>query len=82
MDFTVLGLIDPSLTINIIQDEKIKEKIKLEMPKRVENVIKCKNPRCVTSVEKHMTHIFTLLNEEKGQYRCEYCDEVYSFPEL
>lgn len=82
MDFRVLGLIDPNLTINIIENETITEKIKLEMPKRVENVIKCKNPRCVTSLEKHITHIFTLLNEEKGQYRCEYCDEVYAFPEL
>lgn len=82
MDFTVLGLIDPTLTINIIQNEKIKEKIKLEMPKRVEDVIKCKNPRCITSSEKHITNIFTLLNEEKGEYRCEYCDEVYAFPEV
>lgn len=82
MDFTVLGLIDPTLTINIIQDEEIKEKIKLEMPKRVEDVIKCKNPRCITSSEKHITNIFTLLNEEKGEYRCEYCDEVYAFPEV
>ena len=82
LDFTVLGLIDPNLTINIIKDEKIKEKIKLEMPKRVENVIKCKNPRCVTSVEKHITNIFTLLNEEKGEFKCEYCDEVYAFPDL
>lgn len=82
MDFRVLGLIDPNLTINIIEDEAIKEKIKLEMPKRVENIIKCKNPRCITSLENHITHIFTLLNEEKGQYKCDYCDEVYSFPEL
>ena len=82
MDFTVLGLIDPNLTINIIKDERIKEKIKLEMPKRVENVIKCKNPRCITSSEQHITNIFTLLNEEKGEYRCEYCDEVYAFPDL
>ena len=82
MDFAVLGLIDPTLTINIIEDEKIKEKIKLEMPKRVEDVIKCKNPRCVTSIEPSITNIFTLLNEEKGEYRCEYCDEVYAFPEL
>lgn len=82
VDLTVLGLIDPNLTINIIEDEKITEKIKLEMPTRVEDVIKCKNPRCITSSERHITNIFTLLNEEKGEYKCEYCDEVYAFPDL
>lgn len=82
VDLTVLGLIDPNLTINIIEDEKITEKIKLEMPTRVEDVIKCKNPRCITSSERHITNIFTLLNEDKGEYKCDYCDEVYAFPEL
>lgn len=82
VDLTVLGLIDPNLTINIIEDEKITEKIKLEMPIRVEDVIKCKNPRCITSSERHITNIFTLLNEDKGEYKCDYCDEVYAFPEL
>ena len=82
MDFTVLGLIDPNLTINIIEDEVIKEKIKLKIPERVDDVIKCKNPRCITSVEKYITHTFFLVDEEKGQYRCQYCDEIYTFPEL
>ena len=76
MDFTVLGLIDPYLTINIIEGEVIKEKIKLKLPKTVENVIKCKNPRCITSVEASINHIFHLVDEEKGEYRCEYCDET------
>ncbi|AFS77776.1 aspartate carbamoyltransferase regulatory chain [Gottschalkia acidurici 9a] len=82
MDFTVLGLIDPNLTINIIEDEVIKEKIKLKIPERVDDVIKCKNPRCITSVEKYITHTFFLVDEERGQYRCQYCDEIYTFPEL
>ena len=76
MDFTVLGLIDPNLTINIIEGEVIKEKIKLKLPKTVENVLKCKNPRCITSVEASMNNIFHLVDEEKGEYRCEYCDET------
>jgi len=76
MDFTVLGLIDPYLTINIIEGEVIKEKIKLKLPETVENVIKCKNPRCITSVETGITHIFHLVDEKKGEYRCEYCDET------
>ena len=76
MDFTVLGFIDPNLTINIIEGEVIKEKIKLKLPKTVENVIKCKNPRCITSVETNINHIFHLVDEKKGEYRCEYCDEA------
>lgn len=82
MDFTVLGLIDPNLTINIIEDEVIKEKIKLKTPERVDDVIKCKNPRCITSIEKYITHTFFLVDEEQGKYRCQYCDEIYTFPEL
>jgi aspartate carbamoyltransferase regulatory subunit len=76
MDFTVLGFIDPTLTINVIEGEVIKEKIKLKLPKTVENVIKCKNPRCITSVEASINHIFHLVDEKKGEYRCEYCDET------
>jgi aspartate carbamoyltransferase regulatory subunit len=76
IDFTVLGFIDPNLTINIIEGEVIKEKIKLKLPKIVENVIKCKNPRCITSVEASINHIFHLVDEKKGEYRCEYCDET------
>jgi aspartate carbamoyltransferase regulatory subunit len=76
IDFTVLGFIDPNLTINIIEGEVIKEKIKLKLPKRVENVIKCKNPRCITSVEASVNHIFHLVDEKNGEYRCEYCDET------
>lgn len=82
IDFTVLGLIDPTMTINIIEDEKIKKKIKLSIPEKVEDVIKCKNPRCVTSVEKSIPHIFLLFDKEKLEYRCQYCDEVYTFSEV
>lgn len=79
IDFTVLGLIDPNITIDIIEDEKIKEKMKLSLPERVEDIIKCKNPRCVTSIEKYSPHVFYLVDEKKGEYRCQYCDEIYTF---
>lgn len=78
IDYTVLGLIDPSITINIIENEKVTEKINLHLPEKVENIIKCKNPRCVTSVEKYVPHVFYLVDENKGEYRCKYCDEIYT----
>ena len=76
INFDILGLIDPNITVNIIQDEKITRKIKLKMPNKVENVILCKNPRCITSTEKYIPHIFHLENPEQRTYRCEYCDEI------
>lgn len=79
IDFTVLGIIDPNITIDIIENENIKEKVKLRLPDRVENVIKCKNPRCITSVEKYIPHVFYIVNEEKGEYRCKYCDEITKY---
>lgn len=82
IDFTVLGLIDPNITINVIENEVKTQKIKLETPEKVENVIKCKNPRCITSVEKQITHTFYLINKEKGEYRCEYCDEIYKLTDI
>lgn len=78
LDYTVLGFIDPNITIDIIQNEEKVQKIKPKLPSRVENVIKCKNPRCITSVEKYIPHIFYLVDEAKGEYRCKYCDEIIS----
>ncbi|WP_416198219.1 MAG: aspartate carbamoyltransferase regulatory subunit [Sporanaerobacter sp.] len=77
LDLTMLGFIDPNITIAIIEDEKIKEKIHLSLPKKIENVIECKNPRCVTSIERNIVHKFVLVDEEKGIYKCEYCDHNY-----
>ena len=82
LDYTVLGLLDPNITIDVIEKETIKEKISLKLPERVENVIKCKNPRCITSVEKYVPHIFYLIDEKKGEYRCKYCDEIYKVSEM
>jgi aspartate carbamoyltransferase regulatory subunit len=76
INFDLLGLIDPNITVNVIEDEKITRKINLKLPERVENVILCKNPRCITSTEKYVPHIFCLENEQNRSYRCEYCDEI------
>jgi aspartate carbamoyltransferase regulatory subunit len=78
INFNILGLIDPHITVNIIENEVITEKIKLKLPEKVENVILCKNPRCITSTEKYIPHIFHLENPELRTYRCEYCDEIRS----
>ena len=76
INVNILGLIDPNITVNIIENEKIREKIKLKLPETVENVILCKNPRCITSAEKYIPHIFHLENSKDRTYRCEYCDEI------
>lgn len=75
VNLDALGLIDHNATVNIIKDKKIVEKIKLSLPQKVTGVIKCKNPRCVTSIE-NIPHIFHLIDEEEEKYRCEYCDET------
>jgi aspartate carbamoyltransferase regulatory subunit len=76
INFDILGLIDPNITVNVIEDEKITKKIKLKLPGKVENVLLCKNPRCITSTEKYIPHIFYLENAEERTYRCDYCDEI------
>ena len=78
IDFTVLGFIDPNITIDIIENEEITQKIKLTLPLRIENVIKCKNPRCVTSVEAQIPQVFYLAYKDKGEYKCKYCDDIYA----
>lgn len=76
IDYSVLGFIDPNITVNVVENEKIIRKISLALPEKVENVIKCKNPRCITSTEPYLTHVFRLVNKQLRQYRCEYCDEI------
>ena len=78
VDLTVLGLLDPNATVNIIENGKIVKKINLALPQTVTNVIRCKNPRCVTSVERNAPHIFHLMNAQTREYRCEYCAEIVS----
>jgi aspartate carbamoyltransferase regulatory subunit len=78
INLDVLGLIDPNITVNIIENERITRKINLQLPEKVENVLVCKNPRCISSTEKYIPHIFHLENTELRTYRCEYCDEIIS----
>lgn len=78
IDLNILGFIDHNITINIIKDEKIVEKKALKLPKEIKNVIYCKNPRCITSIEQELDHIFVLTDEENEIYRCKYCEEKYS----
>ena len=77
MDLKVLGFIDPNITINVISNSVIINKINLELPNEVENVVKCKNPRCITSVEQEIVHKFKLTDKENKIYRCVYCDTAY-----
>jgi len=74
LNMDVLGLIDPDLTITIIDDEKIKEKIKLTLPEKVKGILKCKNPRCVSTIEPQEEITFILVDKDKKEYKCEYCD--------
>ena len=78
VDLAVLGLINPDCTVNIIEDHVIVKKIKPTLPEKVTGVIKCKNPRCVTSVESNAPHIFHLINGKTREYRCEYCNDIVS----
>jgi len=74
IDFDVIGYVDPGITINIIRDCKRVEKLTVSLPEKLINVIKCKNPRCITSTEQEINHIFKLTDKEKAEYRCLYCE--------
>ena len=76
LDFDVLGYIDPGITVNIIEDGKKAKREKLRLPEKVVDVIKCKNPRCITSTEQELTHEFYLADAEKKIYRCLYCESM------
>ena len=75
LDLDVLAFIDHNITVNVIKDGEIVSKKELVLPKEIKNVIKCKNPRCITSIEQELPHIFVLADEEKEIYRCKYCEE-------
>lgn len=77
IDYDMLGVLDPNLTIDIIKNEVIVEKRHLRLPEIVTNVIKCRNPRCITSVEQELPHKFKLTDKERGIYRCVYCEQKY-----
>ena len=74
LDFDVIGYVDPGVTINIIRDGVLIEKRTIELPEYLSNVITFKNPRCITSTEQEIKHVFKLTDREKGVYRCIYCE--------
>ena len=74
LDFDKLAFIDPNITVNIVKNDVIIEKRKLELPQRIVNVTSCKNPRCITSVERNLDQIFNLTDKDKKVYRCIYCE--------
>ena len=78
LDLDILGFIDHNITVNIIEDSKIVEKKDLKLPAEIKNVIKCHNPRCITSIEQGLDHVFVLTDPEKEVYRCKYCEEKYN----
>ena len=74
IDLDVLGYIDPGITVNIIRDGELVKRKKLSLPEEVTGVIKCKNPRCITTTEQELPHIFKLTDKDKRVYRCIYCE--------
>lgn len=76
LDLDILGYIDPNITINIIEDDIRIEKYHVELPKEIVGLIKCKNPRCITSVENELEQVFVLTDKEKKAYRCKYCETL------
>ena len=77
LDLDVLAFIDHNITVNVIKNGEIVAKKELVLPKQIRNVIKCRNPRCITSIEQELPHIFVLADEAKEVYRCKYCEEKY-----
>ena len=77
LDLDILGFIDHRITVNVIKDDKIVEKKALHLPKEVHNVISCKNPRCITSIEQELEQIFVLTDPENKVYRCKYCETKF-----
>lgn len=74
-DLEMLGFIDSNITVNIIEDGAITKKMNITLPQQVTNIVKCKNPRCITAVEQELPHRFRLADEARGVYRCVYCEQ-------
>lgn len=77
LDLDILAFIDHNITVNVIKNGEIVEKKELALPARIKNVIHCHNPRCITSIEQELPHIFYLADPRKEIYRCKYCEEKY-----
>lgn len=82
INFTVLGLLSPGITINEVRDEIIINKVKPKLPEKIKDILICKNPNCITSIEKYIPHNFKLFDKEKGSYKCEYCEQIINPSEV
>ena len=80
LNYDAVGYIDPDVTINIIKDGQLIKRTHLDIPERVEGVIKCTNPRCITSTEQELPHVFKLTDRESRTYRCIYCESKAKKP--
>lgn len=76
LNLDALGYIDPRITINVVQNGELQEKRRLSLPETLTNIVRCKNPRCITSVEPQADQIFHLADESRRLYRCVYCEEA------
>ena len=76
LDIDILGYLDQNITINIIKDDVRVDKYHVELPQKIVNIVKCKNPRCITSVEQELDQVFVLADKEKKKYRCKYCETL------
>ena len=74
IDMDVMGYVDPNATINIIRNEELVEKKQIDLPEKLVNVVACKNPRCITSTEQELPHVFLLTDKKDRTYRCRYCE--------
>ena len=82
INYTILGLLSPGITINEVRNEVIVNKIKPELPERIQDILICENPSCITSQEKYIPHNFRLVDREKGSYKCEYCEQIINPSEV
>lgn len=82
IDYRVLALLSPNLTINEIRNAQIINKVNPKLPEKVKDILRCNNPRCITEVESYVPHKFKLVDENKGTYRCEFCDNITKLSDL
>ena len=82
INYTVLGLLSPGITINEVRNEKIISKVNPELPNKIQDILICENPNCITLQEKYVAHSFTLVDKEKGSYKCEYCEQIVNLSEV
>ena len=79
VDIDAIGFVDPGITVNTIKDGKLAKRTHIEMPEKIEGFVKCKNPRCITTIEQELPHKFVLTDREKGVYRCIYCESKLEY---